>query len=119
MFALRRMVAPNVTSCVIPDLRVKRLFSQKIETAIPAQAAAAQQHGQIVQQTPNAIAPQPAKELPQDDGLYWTALGLLLFTPPIVWFYYQHRKEHMGKKKEQVLQRLAEKRAAFQREMGK
>ncbi|CZT16198.1 uncharacterized protein RCC_02040 [Ramularia collo-cygni] len=120
MFALRRTIVPQLRCRVIPQVNTRGYASQPVETSIPAPAAEAQQHRQVVQQvTQNAVAPQAAKEPPEDDGLYWTALGLLLITPPVVWFYYQHRKEHMGRKKEEVLQKLAEKRAAFQKELGK
>ncbi|QIW94566.1 hypothetical protein AMS68_000084 [Peltaster fructicola] len=46
----------------------------------------------------------PARSRSAPDGtLYWVALGSILATPAIVYFYYEHRKEHMRVKKEQML----------------
>jgi hypothetical protein len=40
-------------------------------------------------------------------------LASLLITPPIVYFYYEHRKAHMGKKKEELIKSLEQKRQAW------
>lgn len=123
MLGLRRLPISPLRSRVIPQIAKRRYASQPVETSIPAPAAEAQQHRQIIQQqTQNAIAPQSqpaARPPPQDDGLYWTALLLLFVTPPAVWFYYQHRKEHMGKKKEELIQKIKVKREALTKELGK
>ena len=48
-----------------------------------------------------------------DRGLYLTALALLLFTPPVCYFWWQHRAEHMGQKKQEMIKELQERRKAF------
>lgn len=61
--------------------------------------------------------PQQTQRLPQtrpsDRGLYLTALVALLVTPPTVYYWWQHRAEHMGKKKADMIQRGEEARKAF------
>lgn len=53
-----------------------------------------------------------------DQFIYITALVLFLATPPIIYFWWQHRAEHMGQKKQAMLEELAERRRAFQESRG-
>lgn len=53
-----------------------------------------------------------------DRYLYITALLLFLATPPVIYFWGQHRAEHMGQKKKAMLEELAVKRREFQERHG-
>lgn len=58
----------------------------------------------------DARPPPTSKQRASDKNLYFTALALILVTPPGVWYWYEHRKEHMGKKKEALLKQMEERR---------
>lgn len=62
---------------------------------------------------------QQSLAVTSDRTLYFTAIALVLITPPVCWFYYQHRKEHMGKKKEEMIETIKEKRKVWREQMGK
>jgi hypothetical protein len=67
------------------------------------------------QHLPNVIPQAPRRPRPRssDRQLYLVTLALLLVTPPIVYLYYEHRKVHMGKKKEELIKSLEQKRQAW------
>lgn len=57
--------------------------------------------------------PSPPKQRGSDRAFYLTTIALFLVTPPICWFWFQHRKEHMGRKKEELLRQMEVKRKEF------
>ena len=69
---------------------------------------------------PQEILPpqQAPRELPSDSNLYYTAFGLSVMGAVFTWFWYQHRKEHMGKKKQEVIQKIEERRAEFNKKLA-
>lgn len=54
-----------------------------------------------------------------DRGLYLTALALLLVMPPASYFWWQHRAEHMGQKKQEMMKELEVRRKAFREAVQK
>lgn len=48
-----------------------------------------------------------------DSFIYITAIVLFLATPPTIYFWWQHRAEHMEDKKQAMLAELAANRKAF------
>ncbi|USW55563.1 hypothetical protein Slin15195_G088820 [Septoria linicola] len=68
-----------------------------------------------LQRHEQAIAARSRKVPPRgsDKWFYLTAIGLTLATPPIVYFWWQHRAEHMGKKKEEMIRQIEIKRKEF------
>lgn len=68
-----------------------------------------------LQQQEQALAARNRTVPPRgsDKWFYLTAIGLLLATPPIVYFWWQHRAEHMGKKKQDMIRQIEANRKAF------
>jgi uncharacterized protein HemX len=58
------------------------------------------------------LAARQPKSVPQgsDRALYLTAIGMVLVTPLVCWGWWQHRAEHMGKKKEDLKKQMEIKR---------
>ena len=48
-----------------------------------------------------------------DKWFYLTAVGLVVATPPIIYFWWQHRAEHMGKKKQDMIRQIEANRKEF------
>lgn len=85
------------------------------EALAASRVDAARQHAALVERT---------RKLNSNNGsdkyIYITAIVLFLATPPIIYFWWQHRAKHMGKKKEAMLEELAVRRREFQeRNLGK
>lgn len=78
-----------------------------------SRADAARQHAVLVERTRRLNSKGGS-----DQYIYITALVLLLATPPTIYFWWQHRAEHMGQKKQAMLEELAERRRAFQESRG-
>ncbi|KXS98646.1 hypothetical protein AC578_10052 [Pseudocercospora eumusae] len=58
----------------------------------------------------DARPPPIPKQRGSDRNLLLTAIGLFATAPLITYFWYEHRKEHMGKKKQDLIKHLEERR---------
>ncbi|KAF2167925.1 hypothetical protein M409DRAFT_22071 [Zasmidium cellare ATCC 36951] len=79
-----------------------------------SRADAAQQHAALVERTRKLNSYSGS-----DRYIYITAIVLFLATPPVIYFWWRHRAEHMGQKKQAMLEELAERRRVFQESRGK
>lgn len=101
-------------------VQTRSASGQSSEAALSGQPQSFASAKQVQQHTDTARKLQEQSRAPPSDrGLYFTALGLLLVTPPAVYFWWQHRAEHMGKKKEDLLWNLEERRKSWIAEKGK
>ena len=63
-------------------------------------------------QDPSSIIPKPAQQArprSSNAGPLYTFWGLMVITPIISYFYYQHRKEHMDQKRARLIAEAQEK----------
>ena len=83
------------------------------EVPILTTSPPAPQHLPDVPPLSPAQKPSAPESAPNNSRFFLVAFVSILITPPIMYFYYEHRREHMGKKKEALIQQIEARRKAY------